>query len=399
MATISALVGCGGGASSVTTTPPPAISVAFSSAPPMSLQTTATSGLTALVNNDSSNAGVDWSVTCSGSACGTFSPAHTASGSVTTYTAPTTAPSGGTVKITATSTADQTKSISANISITATPPPISVSFSSAPPTTMQTTADSSFTAIVKNDLVDAGVDWSVTCGSVGACGTFAPAHTASGSATTYTAPATVPTGATVTVTATSTADKTKSISAAITITVPAIAVSFNPAPPSSVDVSSNNPLTAVVANDPSNAGVDWTVTCANAGACGSFNPAHTASGSETTYTAPPSVPTGGSVTVTATSTSDKTKTASANIAITAPTVFFDPQPTPFLLVNSTTPITAVVTNDPQNQGVDWSCTPIGACGSLNPAHTASGSPTSYTAPGSAGTVTITASSTADPLKI
>ncbi len=398
MATISALVGCGGGSSSVTTTPPPAISVAFSSAPPTSLQTSATSPVTALVTNDSSNAGVDWSATCGGAACGSFAPTHTASGSATTYTAPTAVPSGSTVKITATSTTDQTKSISANISITATPPPISVSFSPAPPTTMQTTANSPFTAIVKNDLVDAGVDWTVTCGSVGACGTFAPAHTASGSASTYTAPSAVPSGGKVTVTATSTADKTKSISAAVTITVPAIAVSFNPAPPTSVDVSSNNPLTAVVANDPSNAGVDWTVTCGSAGACGSFNAAHTASGSATTYTAPPSVPSGGSVTVTATSTADKTKTASANIAITAPIVFFDPQPTPFLLVNDVSSITAVVTNDPQNQGVDWSCAPIGACGSLNPAHTASGSPTSYTAPASAGTVTITASSTADPLK-
>ena len=56
--------------------------------------------LTALVNNDSSDAGLDWS--CSGASCGTFAPTHTASGAATVYTAPATP---GSVTITATSTA------------------------------------------------------------------------------------------------------------------------------------------------------------------------------------------------------------------------------------------------------------------------------------------------------
>ena len=69
----------------------------------------------------------------------------------------------------------------------------------------------SLTAAVANDASDAGVDWS--CGG-GDCGTFAPAHTASGAPTVFTAPASP--GA-VTVTAIATADSGVKASAAITI--------------------------------------------------------------------------------------------------------------------------------------------------------------------------------------
>ena len=68
-------------------------------------------------------------------------------------------------------------------------------------------------------MANAGVDWTVTCGS-NDCGSFNPTHTASGAATTYTAPAAVPTGATVTIVATSTTDNTKSATAGITIAIP-----------------------------------------------------------------------------------------------------------------------------------------------------------------------------------
>ena len=96
---------------------------------------------------------------------------------------------------------------------------------------------------------------------------------------------------------------------------PPITISFQTAPPSSLVVASSTPVTAVVANDSSNAGVDWSVTCASSGACGSFNPTHTASGTATTYTAPPAIPAGNTVTITATSTADHTKSVSATISI------------------------------------------------------------------------------------
>lgn len=86
-------------------------------------------------------------------------------------------------------------------------------------------------------------------------------------------------------------------------------------PPASVQAGATAQLTAVVTNDSKSGGVNW--TCAPAGSCGSFNPAMTASGTATTYTAPATAPSGGSVTVTATSVTDGTKYANASISITA----------------------------------------------------------------------------------
>jgi hypothetical protein len=100
------------------------------------------------------------------------------------------------------------------------PAAISVAFSPAPPTSMVVSATASITAVVSSDSKNAGVTWTVTCGSA-ACGTFNPAATPSGTATTYTAPAAIPTGNTVTVVATSVTDTTKSASATITITATA----------------------------------------------------------------------------------------------------------------------------------------------------------------------------------
>ena len=202
-----------------------------------------------------------------------------------------------------------------------TPPAITVAFSATPGSSLAAGATMSMTAVVSNDSAGKGVTWSVTCGSSGACGTFNPTSTGSGTATTYTAPAAVPTNNTVTVTATSVADTTKAASATITITAPpppALSVAINPAAPSSLVTGTTTSLTAVVTNDSASKGVTWTVTCGSSGACGSFSPASTASGSPTTYTAPAAIPTNNTVTVTATSVSDTTKSATATITITAP---------------------------------------------------------------------------------
>lgn len=51
-----------------------------------------------------------------------------------------------------------------------------------------------------------------------------------------------------------------------------------------------------------------------------------------------------------------------------------------LIVNSQTPITATVANDPIAGSVNWSCTPSASCGTFNPTSTASGAATTYTAP-------------------
>ena len=189
-----------------------------------------------------------------------------------------------------------------------TPTPISVTVSPAT-ASVQAGLTGSFTATVANDSAARGVTWALsgTGCSAAACGTVAPTTSASGSAVTYTAPASVPNPATVTLTATSVSDSTKS--AAVTITVTA-AVSAGPV---SVTVSpvrggltlgQSLGFTATVTNDVAGAGVTWTASS------GTFS----AQASTTaTYVAPNSP---GSITVTATSKTDTTKSASATIGVT-----------------------------------------------------------------------------------
>ena len=77
---------------------------------------------TANVNNDSSVQGASWTLTQNGTACspacGTITPANTASGTPTVYAAPGTVPTSPTMTLTATSVTDGTKSASATITLT-----------------------------------------------------------------------------------------------------------------------------------------------------------------------------------------------------------------------------------------------------------------------------------------
>ncbi len=89
---------------------PPAIAVTFFSVPPTSMDTDSTIGITAVVANDTKNAGVTFTCAPSG-ACGLFNPAQIASNVPTCYQAPLQVPAGDTVTITATSVTDPTKSV------------------------------------------------------------------------------------------------------------------------------------------------------------------------------------------------------------------------------------------------------------------------------------------------
>jgi hypothetical protein len=209
------IAGCGGSGSSPN---PPAVSVALSPQPPSSTDAGSTINLTAVVSNDSANAGVKWTVTCGGAQCGSLSAPSTASGVATKFTAPATAPKPATVTLTATSVTDSTQSASATMTISTPSAPITVTLNT-PPGSLAASASAALTATVANDSANAGVTWSVTCGSA-QCGSFNPTTTPSGTATTYTAPAAPPTPATVTLTATSVSDNTKSASASVTITAP-----------------------------------------------------------------------------------------------------------------------------------------------------------------------------------
>ncbi len=77
-----------------------------------------------------------------------------------------------------------------------------------------------------------------------------------------------------------------------------------------------------------------------------------------------------------------------------------PPPTA-LEISATTGIAAVVTNDPKNAGVNFSCLPAKECGTFSPNPVASNVPTTYQAPPavpSGGSVTVTATSVTDSTK-
>ena len=84
-------------------------------------------------------------------------------------------------------------------------------------------------------------------------------------------------------------------------------------PPTSMMEGDSCGIAATVANDPKNAGVNWSVACASEPQCGSFSAFPTSSGVPVTYTAPGNIPAGdGTVTVTATSVTDPTKFVSSS---------------------------------------------------------------------------------------
>jgi hypothetical protein len=86
----------------------------------------------------------------------------------------------------------------------------------------------------------------------------------------------------------------------------------------SVLVNGTLSLSATVTHDPSNAGVDWSLTCSSAGNCGTLSSLHTDSGSPLTYTAPASLAGNNQmVNVVAFATADHTKNALATAAVTA----------------------------------------------------------------------------------
>ncbi|HXW62994.1 MAG TPA: hypothetical protein VEJ45_10360, partial [Candidatus Acidoferrales bacterium] len=163
-------------------------------------------------------------------------------------------------------------------------------------------------------------------------------------------------------------------------------------PPGNMVTNQSVSIAATVTNDPANAGVDW--SCTPVGACGTFTPAHTASGASTMYTAPGAP---GPVVITAASTTEPSVHQQAPVTVGAALSIGITTPPPANMgINLAASIAATVTNDSSNAGVDWSCTPVGTCGTFSPAHTTSGALTMYTAPGTAGPVMIKAASTAQP---
>lgn len=393
-----------------------------------------TASFTAIVANDLQTAGADWSVQCGAQACGTIT-AHTASGSIATYIAPATIPPGGTVTVTAKSTANPAVSASATANIV-TATPIVVTISSPPAPSLPTGTQATLAATTAGDTGNLGVNWTASCGSAGACGSFnlSPAHTASGGQIIYTAPTAVPSGGVVTITASSPATTPANPGVALTtIVVSPPSVSLQQQPPSTMTSVAQVPVSATVAHDVPPGGVTWSVQCSSTvpGGCGWVVPAQTASGATATYTAPPVTSTGTTATITATSVADPSESVSSGPIVihpsTTPSVSFIPSLPAQMQPNATVSLEAAVANDMTNAGVDWQvCAsgcgfftikpaipaipatattpyvpPVPAVTATNASAWPNGLPISYTAPSqppSVGTVAIAAIAHADTTK-
>jgi hypothetical protein len=310
------LSACGKGATLVPSTE---TIVSFTQVPPSPFPIGGQAQLIATVANDPSQMGVNWSVSCQSSSCGSFTPTHTLSGLPTFYTAPNAVPPGNTVNITATSVYNPSQHVTVTIVLTVSTQTVGITFTQAPPGTVQTNSQTMITATVTNDPTNAGVTWMLSCAGGSDCGEFNEQQTQSGQPVTYTAPPTPPGGGgLVNIIAVATADPTVSVTAQTQVVSNSLSITFNPTPPTTLAVNATSPITAVVTNDPLNLGVDWSVTCGSAD-CGSFNPTNTASGSPTTYTAPATVPAGNNVTVKASAAANPQVNVTAVIQITSST--------------------------------------------------------------------------------
>jgi FG-GAP-like repeat len=388
------LAACGGGGSGRAPTPPVSVLVSQASA---SVPARSTEQFTASVQNDPASMGVVWSVhgtACNGGPCGTIDNPNA---NPVTYSAPAQVPSPATETLVATAVANGNASASVAITVTA---EIKVSVPAASAEVPANTSQQ-FAASIQNDLNNQGIVWSLRgaacnggpCGSLG--GTSA-------NPVTYYAPDHVPSPAVETLVATSLADGNASASIALTITN-TIVISVSPGS-MTIALGDTRQFSAGVVNDSGNLGVTWTVMGCPAGApCGSFSPANTLAGAITHYTAPASVPQGLQVTVVATSVADPTKFATAQLTIskTAKAIAVAVAPaTASIAIGSVVPLTAIVSNDSTNAGVQWAlsgCT-NGPCGDLSSVTPAAAN---YLAPRTPQTaqpgtqVTIVATSVAD----
>ncbi len=290
------------------------------------------------------------------------SPAVGTISSAGVYTAPTPITATQTVTIMATSAADPSKSATATVTLT---PPAGVSVSPAA-ATLYGSQGQQFTATTVG-LPSSTVTWSISP----VAGSINPVTGL------YAAPAEITSQQTVTVTATSVSDPTKSGTAAVTL-MPPVTVSVSPVATVAY-ASQTRQFTATVGNT-TNTSVTWTLSP-------SVGTVSTAG----LYTAPSSVTAQQSVAVIATSVADPTKSAAATVTLMPPVTVSVTPATATLFVTQTQQFTATVTNA-IDTSVTWTRTP--SVGTIS----ASGL---YTAPSTLSvqqTVTVTATSVADPTK-
>ena len=302
------------------------------------------------------NTAVTWSISPAG--VGTF---DTATG---LYTAPASIASAQTLTVTATSVQDPSRSGTANLDLV----PVVVSLSPVL-ATLEMSQQQQFVATVTG-TGNTAVTWSISPIGVG---TF---DAATGL---YTAPALIDSAQTLTVTATSVADPAMTGTADIDLVPVGVTVS-----PASVTlgIGEQQQFTATVTGT-TNTAVTWSISPAGVG---------TFDAATGLYTAPASIASAETLTVTATSVADPSKSNTATIDLEPVGVTVTPASVS-LQINQQQQFTATVTGT-SNTNVTWSISPAGV-GGLD---TATGL---YTAPASiaaAQTLSVTATSDADPTK-
>jgi serine protease len=216
------------------------------------------------------------------------------------YTPPANLPTPSNVSVLAVSMQDTTATGFAGVTIS---PPVAVTVTPGSATVLAGGGTQAFQANVANAGANTGVTWQVNsvAGGNSTVGTIS-------SSGLYTAPATIPTPATVTVAAVALADPTRAGSA--TVTVANITVSVVPSV-ASVATGATKAFAASVLNTP-NTAVSWQVN----GISGGNSTVGTISSSGV-YTAPTTVPTPATVKVSAVSAADPRRSGSAQLTITA----------------------------------------------------------------------------------
>ncbi|HTH48382.1 MAG TPA: DUF1800 family protein [Candidatus Limnocylindria bacterium] len=233
------------------------------------------------------NKSVTWSVV-GGAANGSI----TASG---VYTAPAAMPASPTVTVQAASVANSSVIATAKVTLT-TPPVVTVAVAPTSATVLLG-ATKSFSATVTGSA-NTAVTWSVVGGA---------ANGAVTSAGIYTAPAALPSPATVIVRATSVANALSYADATVTLQAPPVIVAVSP-PTATVQIGNSKTFSASVSGS-ANKTVTWSVVG------GSVNGTIDSTG---LYVTPPAMPASPTVTVRATSVADPTSSATAVVTLTPP---------------------------------------------------------------------------------
>jgi hypothetical protein len=295
---------------------------------------------TATVNSAGNpNRSVSWILSgggCSGAACGTVDSSGT-------YTAPQILIAPPSISLIAISVADPSKSAAGTITVTSSfslavagPSPVNAGSAAIYAATLTPSANSNPSRVIF---------WSVAgTGCTGAaCGTISPSGV-------YTAPSFPPSPATVQIIATPQADPSKAATISVSV-LAVIGVSISPSAATvSLGAAQTFQATVTGAQD---ATVTWDVDGVVGGSASVGLILNSQTAPDTTaYTAPQTLPAGGSVTVHARSNADPSVSASATITFTATINIALTPASATLAVGERQTFTAIVNNTP-NQNLAW----------------------------------------------